>query len=332
MAASARRVAWNVAGLVLGAAALAWTFWKIDTAGLVEVLARSRPVFVALVGLGAFAIMAAKAWRWHIVIAASERLSLRLVALATLIGFFANTVLPARAGEVVRVVVLGHRARVSKATLLAAMGVDKLLEGVGMVAVLVSLPLFGPTPLWFRSGAWVVGGLLALLLVVGAVIGSSREHPWLHRLPLPARWRDRLASFFARLSSGFAALRSPGHLVGALAVAVGIWLLQGAVVWTCLRSVHLDLTLIDAFIVLMAVNLGGMAPAAPGSVGTFELSAVLALEFLGVGKTQALAFALVYHGVQIVPTVLVGLAALPLLGVRWRELRETGEAAAGVEG
>ena len=322
MARPDRRVWWNAAGLVLGVAALVWTFWKIDTAGLLEALARSRPLFVVLVGLGAFAIMATKAWRWHIVITASERLPLRLVAFATFVGFFANAVLPARAGEVVRVVLLGQRAGVSKTTLLAAMGVDKLLEGVGMVAVLVSLPLFGPTPLWFRSATWVVGALLAALLVAGAVIGSSREHPWLARLPLSPRWRDRLSRFLAKLASGFAALRSPGHLLGALAVAVGIWFLQAVVVWTCLRSVHLDLTLLDAFVVLMAVNIGGMAPAAPGSVGTFELSAVLALEFLGVDKTQALAFALVYHGVQLVPTVVLGLAALPLMRVSLRELRQ----------
>lgn len=329
MARPDRRVWWNAAGVLLGLALLVWTFWSVDARGLYEVLSRSAPGYVALVGVGTFVIMFAKAWRWHIVITAAEKVTLRLVALATLIGFLANAVLPARAGEVVRVVLLGQRARVSKTTLLASMGVDKLLEGASMVAVLAALPLFSPTPLWFRSAAWIMGGLLAALLVAGAVIGSSREHPWLDRLPLSARWRERLATFFAKLSSGFAALRSPAHLFGALTVAIGIWVLQAFVVWICLRSVHLELSMLDAFVVLMAVNLGGMAPAAPGSVGTFEFSAVVALGFLGVDKTSALAFALVYHMVQLIPTVIVGVAALPLMGIRFRELRQPAEGGVG---
>ena len=116
-------------------------------------------------------------------------------------------------------------------------------------------------------------------------------------------------------------MRRPKAFAQAVAIATASWGVQGLMVWLCLSSQSLHLPVLAAFIVLMAVNVGVIAPAAPGSVGTFEFAAVVVLGFLGVDKTQALAFALVYHMVQLIPTVLAGFIALPLVGIRWRDLK-----------
>ncbi len=316
-----RRIPWKRLGAVAGAAILAWMFWRVDRAALVTALRRSDLRLVAAVGLLNFVAIGLKAWRWQIVIAAAQPVRLALVALTTLIGFMANAVLPARAGELVRVVLLGQRGGVSKTTLLASLALDRLLEGVAMIAVLVALPLLTPTPLWFRSATWALSAVVFGLLALGVVIGHGREHRWLRRLPVSQRIRAWLAHVLERLSAGFAALRSPGHLVSALVISVLGWGLQGLMLWLCLTALDVHLSLLAAFLVLMAVNVGVMAPAAPGSVGTFELATVVALAFLGVAEAPALAFALIYHAVQLIPTVLAGLLVLPLVGVRWRDLR-----------
>jgi uncharacterized membrane protein YbhN (UPF0104 family) len=71
--------------------------------------------------------------------------------------------------------------------------------------------------------------------------------------------------------------------------------------------VHLDAVLL----VLLMVNLAVAVPAAPGNLGTFELGASFALTTLGVPTERAAAFALLYHGVQIVPlTAVWGIVSL----------------------
>ena len=60
---------------------------------------------------------------------------------------------------------------------------------------------------------------------------------------------------------------------------------------------------------LMAVNLALVVPfAPPGNFGTIEVGATLALMESGVPKEHALAFALAYHFLQVIPLALGGLA------------------------
>jgi len=59
--------------------------------------------------------------------------------------------------------------------------------------------------------------------------------------------------------------------------------------------------------VLVAVNLALAVPfAPPGNLGTLELGATLALVEFGVPKERALAFALCYHFLQVIPVGIIG--------------------------
>ena len=70
-------------------------------------------------------------------------------------------------------------------------------------------------------------------------------------------------------------------------------------------------------LIYLTVNLAATMPGTPGQIGLFEAAAVLALVGQGVGQAQALAFALLYHAVHLVPLTLVG--AAPLVRMRfWR--------------
>ena len=62
------------------------------------------------------------------------------------------------------------------------------------------------------------------------------------------------------------------------------------------------------------VRIAVALPSTPGHVGAFELGGVVALRLLHVSDARALAFALLYHLVQILPVMLVGLL------VGWREI------------
>jgi hypothetical protein len=50
-----------------------------------------------------------------------------------------------------------------------------------------------------------------------------------------------------------------------------------------------------------------MVPSTPAQVGALEVGALAALDLLHVGHEQALAFALLYHTLQVIPLIAVGL-------------------------
>jgi hypothetical protein len=50
-----------------------------------------------------------------------------------------------------------------------------------------------------------------------------------------------------------------------------------------------------------------MVPSTPAQVGALEVGALAALDLLHVGHEAALAFALLYHALQVVPLIAAGL-------------------------
>jgi len=81
---------------------------------------------------------------------------------------------------------------------------------------------------------------------------------------------------------------------------------------------------VAAPLVLLALNLAIAVPTTPGHVGAFEAAVVVALELLGCARPAALAFALVYHALMVLPVTAVGIVVF----WRLRRAAEPGLAAA----
>jgi uncharacterized membrane protein YbhN (UPF0104 family) len=64
-------------------------------------------------------------------------------------------------------------------------------------------------------------------------------------------------------------------------------------------------------LVLFGVNLAMALPSPPASLGNFELGASSALLALGGSTERAAAFAIGYHAIQLLPTLIAGGLMLP---------------------
>ena len=79
------------------------------------------------------------------------------------------------------------------------------------------------------------------------------------------------------------------------------------VIALALRALGLQVPWTAAVAVLIGVNVALAVPfGPPGNAGTLEAGATLALVGFGVSKDQALAFALVYHLLQVIPIGILG--------------------------
>jgi uncharacterized protein (TIRG00374 family) len=312
---------WKIAGILLSLLLLVVAFWNVDTRQLIEVIKGADPLMVGLVAVINFVGVAIKAYRWKVVLSATKPVPFMSAFLTTLVGFMANNVLPARAGELVRIIALGRKEGISKTTVLGTLALDRVFEGVGMLAVLAALPFLLETPDWMRQGTLVFVILMAAVLIVLIVLVRSESERWITYLPVSEKWTSFLQTMVGKLKAGFKTLDNMWTTAVVLLLSVAVWFIQGYMVYLCLRSIGLHFGLNHALFILMVINMAIMAPAAPGNIGTFEFSAMLALGYLGVEKAPALSFALIYHFVQMVPLTLAGILALPILGINLGELR-----------
>src|SRR5450759_449108 len=82
-----------------------------------------------------------RAWRWHYLLRPMKKIPTRRMFPVTCIGYMGNNIYPARAGEVLRAVILKRREGVPISASLATIIVERIFDGVVMLAfVFINLP------------------------------------------------------------------------------------------------------------------------------------------------------------------------------------------------
>jgi uncharacterized membrane protein YbhN (UPF0104 family) len=210
--------------------------------------------------------------------------------------FAANNLLPARAGEWVRIELLRAREEVPRSASLAVALVEKVFDAIALLLLALPLPLL--LPALPRSVA-----LAMTLLGAGGVIALAAA--W-----ALARWGARAPGRWGEFARGVAVVRRGRSLGVALGWSLASHAADAAAIVVCFAALGLDLPAGAALLVLLGVTLVLALPSAPAGIGSLEVGAVAALRVCGVDDAHALAFALVYHAMQVVPVTVLGLLCL----------------------
>jgi len=289
----ARRALIVRVGVVVGVfAGLVVTLRGMDWPAVGEALRSAHGWPIALAAVINFGIIIGKAAAWRLLLAPEHRLSLARLTRYTLISCAASIVLPLRAGELVRVWLLRERDGVPTARIAAVAIAEKLLDMLSMALIVLPVPwLVRDLPAsveWWIAGvaAVAIGGLLALRLASRRI--ASRH--WL-----------------GQVIAAMELLGSARRLSGALAVLIATWLVDLAMIGLVLHAVGLDLPFGAALVVLFAVNLAIALPSTPAQLGALELGALAGLHLLHAPAAPALAFAVLYHALQVIPVLGVAL-------------------------
>ena len=234
--------------------------------------------------LGLYAVATAlRGERWHRILESAGVGRPRSTSYGlTLVGYMGNNTLPARAGDVMRVMLVGGRRRVVLGTVVAERTLDAAALALIFAVVVLGRGLaFGPLPYLVAAGVAV--------LLAGALVWR-----------LAPRVRELLGPVVAVVRD----LLSRRGLV-LLVLSVALWLLEAAVYAAVGAAVGVHLGTSGALYVMALTNLSALVPAGPGYVGTFDAAVLLALRSL---QLPALGFLLVLRFVLFVPITIAGFA------------------------
>ncbi|MCX7944925.1 MAG: flippase-like domain-containing protein [Deltaproteobacteria bacterium] len=309
---------WKIAGFLLSVALLGLLFYIIDFKEALEAFRNVRPFELTIVFFLNFVVILFKSMRWRTLLTPKPRLI--VLFLANLVGFMANTLLPARAGELVRALVLGKKENISKTTVIGSAALDRLFEGIGMLILLAIIPLIMETPDWMKKGTF--GFIIFFSIAFALIILMMKLNPetFAKYIPFSENTNEIIKNIFEKLQKGFEAINNFKTSSIATIFSLMGWITQIFMVHFVILSFGIHLTPLAALMTLLAVNIAIMIPAAPGSLGTFELSVVLALGFFGIEKSIALSIALTYHFIQLIPVTIAGIISIPLLGMSFKDI------------
>jgi len=258
--------------------------------------------------------MGARALRWRALFAPGRRPPLGPVANATMIGYLYNNILPARAGEVARVVVLSRRSRAQPVEIAGTVVLERLYDVVGVLAIFfVALPWLPPVG-WLEP-ATIAAGVLAVAIAAAALALALTGERALRLALAPLRRLARLSEerverTVSELANGLGGLRHPGVAVLGLLWTIVAWMLTAVLAYCVSLAFHLQLPFTCGVLVTVAVGLAMILPAPPAAVGVFEGAALIALRAYGIPRSEALPYALVLHLVNFLPFIVVGVALL----------------------
>ncbi len=274
-----------------------------------------------------------RAVRWRLLLGTAGEVTIASVFAAISAGYCGNLFLPARAGELIRMLMVHRASGLSKAFILTTELCERVCDAVALLLI-GSLALLGmpARPGWFARAA---APFLAIAIagVLGVALLPKLEpflRPRLDRIPLPARFQSKLGAIAEHVAGGLRTLHHSRVLLAFTGLTAVAWFADACTALLVMHSLALPGTLLIALLLNTGLGLGSALPATPGYVGVYQFVAVSVLVPFGFSKTGAIGYILLF---QVLQYVLISLwAAFGALVWRGKSGSPAGTIAAFKEG
>jgi uncharacterized protein (TIRG00374 family) len=262
-----------------------------------------------------------RAVRWHYLLIPEKRIPISTLFPATIIGYMANNLLPARLGEFVRAFVLAEREGLQTPAVFASLVIDRLFDGFTVLLILIVtvFTLQLPHGMGDIEAALRTGGLVTFALYAGVILflfllkrHTVRTLSWTGAAlkPFPQKLTDRVLPLLGSFIGGIRLSSKGGHMAAVLISSLFIWLFCVIPVDLVLQGFGIHLPIAAAMFILVLLVFAVMVPASPGYIGTFHYASYRGLSAFGVDEATAVSVALVLHGIGFFPVIAAGFYCL----------------------
>jgi len=337
---SQRRLFWHIrlwAGLLIGVLIMYLLLRRVDLGELGGYMKEVRLVPFALAVLVFMSSFAVRTYQWKSVLVDVRSPGVGNLFRAMMIGFAANFVLPARAGEFIRAGALSRRTGIPFTTSFASVMATRLLDGLCFILLLaaamfmlridepLSIPAgrflaepFVLTPEKLALAATVVAVTFVAATVCAGILYFVRHRAT--RLvesairPVSGKLSLWIAHKLGTFIEGFTVFGRGRSFILSLCLTTIVWTVAVLSLYPLLIAFPIGVRLPwwSPLVIGALSNLGAMIPISPGFVGTFHACVVAGLKLCNpaIDYEVAIAFALVLHAAQLVPIVLIGVVSL----------------------
>jgi len=290
-------------------------------------LAAVRWEFLALALALHFVRLVFRALAWRAILSASypdQRPKFRSVFGAYVAGVGVNSIIPARAGDAIKLYLIKHRMpEASYATLTPTLVAETLFDfvvGIALIAWALSLGVLPAHQVYSRLPSVDWGFLVRHEKWTAIVIAALLTIALLSFIV----FLERGEGFRERVGRGFAIMRDPRRFATHVVLPQSIsWLLRAGSVYYFLRAFNVHASVHNALLAMVVDSLATLFPATPGGAGTKQGLIVFLFAGQAVSRPALLAFSVGMNIATVVFNVVLG--GLALFGMArtfsWRRLR-----------
>lgn len=258
-----------------------------------------------------------RAVRWRFLLLPIKKASMDNLFAATIIGYMANNLLPARLGEFVRAYALGEKEGADKSAVFATLVLDRLFDGftVLLILLIAFFTVTLPAGMEKVQRGLVMGGYVTLALylavIVFLVVLKRYTFPTLQLIrgllrPFPATITERVIPVLGSFIEGLRLSSRLADLTALFFSSLVIWFFALLPIDMVLRSFGITLPITASMFIMVFLVFAVMVPASPGYIGTYHYACVTGLGAFGIRDEKALSVALVIHAINFFPVILAG--------------------------
>jgi uncharacterized protein (TIRG00374 family) len=303
-------------GIAISAFFLYLAFRQVDLQRLIKVLSNINGAILILAVLVIFASHWFRAVRHGYLLAPIKRIKNSSLFSALMIGYMANTILPAHLGELLRAYVIGKKERVSGSSTLATIAVKRVVDVLSLLIIMGLVFMVYPFPDIVKLSAYLT--ILFIMVIIGFLAFVKMKPQETFRFigiitkPLPGKTGDKLLELLGSFREGVVALNNRQSYLIVFILTILIWICYVVVFAIGFYSFNFietyDIPLGASFVLLVITTISILVPSSPGYVGTYHWLCTISLGLFAVPKSPALGYAIVIHAVTFIPVALVGIA------------------------
>ena len=306
-----------IIGITISIIFLVLAFYQVRIADIINSIKEASLAYLLAVLFFVLFSAYLRALRWYYFLLPLKKIDTQSLFSSLMIGYGANVILPAHLGEIVRAFVLGRKKKFPVSSILATVLVERVIDVLTFLFLLIFLLLIYDFPIWVKEGALVLF-VLSLILIIIIIFVRVRTSATLNLIniilkPAPAKIREKINRLIETFAAGFTGLKKKSHYLITFLLSIAIWLGYIFGFAFGLKAFHFHLPWVAPVVLMVITTISIVVPSSPGYIGTYHWLCQLSLGFFGVHKSEALGFALVLHALNTLPFLIIGLI------FAWRE-------------
>ena len=254
--------------------------------------------------------------RWQFLLNPVKKIPVGNLFSALLIGYAANTILPAHLGEILRAYVIGRKREISVSSALATIVVERIIDVLSIVLIMAITLIIYPFPDWVKKSGYIMFvfaiGLFVFLIFMKVYTEATMKFVRTIVKPFPQSLKEKIENLSRSFLDGLKPMKSKFDYIIILMLSILIWLCYWAVIYinfftfNLVAEYHLDIT--SGLVLLVITTISVVVPSSPGYIGTYHWLCQVSLELFYVPRAIGLTYAIVLHAMNFFPLFLVGFA------------------------
>jgi hypothetical protein len=336
-------------GIIVTLVCLYFVFRGLDIAKIYEILKKINIwMLLATVAVYLFGYYL-RAIRWHHLLKHIKNFRPAELFPYLVMGFMANNILPARAGEFIRAYLVGAKKGISKSSAFASIMIERVFDGLVMIAFFIigygafhfvertvtdpiSVELFGRV-FGTKDAVTifaVIGGALFIGIFTVSVLLIWKKEPTVNILhKIFSKFPGKIGATFNNLIDtfieGLGVLRSKSSVFMVFFYSAIAWTIEAGTYYALAYAMGIHINFLLVCLIMAVANFAIMAPSTSGGVGPFEFFGVGIMLLFSYPKEEATAYIVIIHAMILLPIILLGLIFMMTEGLDLKKISKAKE-------